>query len=166
MNNSQVFDEEGFEIATLEYTPDLAIMRARQDIGWNDVVTDDNFPRRSFEQGSGEVQSKLHAPGRQIRLVEVVLELDDMDTSGMTIREGVAWALTHSVDDYPVDVKIQLLGSARQHSDERLDVPFLCRFEGEWYLSCDWFYYYDQWDANTKFLAVRRKFRRRKSLEE
>lgn len=156
---AKVKDEEGFERQSVPYAPSFKELEAASGVFWHSDVTEDRFKRRLFEHGDGEILTKLHAPMRFIWFLEVMNELEDMTCLGATIREGVAWAQTHDVNDYPSDIVIALLGSAWQFSGGNLSVPYLYRRGGRWCLRRDLFNC-SQWDAVVQFLAVRRKILR------
>lgn len=151
-----VIDEAGFEKLVVPYAPSFQELKTSSGFGWNGDVTEERFKRRPFEQADGEILTKLHAPNRLIWSMEAMLELEDMGAAGATIREGVEWAKSHKVTDYPSNIVIALLGSAWQSSGGSLYVPYLYQSDGRWYVNCYW-HSRGRWDASVQFLAVRRR---------
>ncbi len=150
-----VFDTDGFETSTLDYSPDLATIKAESEIDWDGHITDEHFKRRPFEQGVGEVQIKQYFQSRLAWSLEVNHELEDMGCSGATIREGVDWALKHDPKKFGGCV-IALLGSVWQRSGDCLCIALLVVQDGQWCLEYRWGDF-DRWHEATLFLAVRRK---------
>jgi len=146
--------ERLFGSVMADYDAEIRALLNKYNIGFDDEIHDITFPRRPFEQGKRRISTCLHSTSVIITgSVKTIFEIQDTGADVATIREGLVWASTQDVRDYPRSVVIGLLGSVRQTSDGEFIITFLQNQNNAWFLNINPVAHAG-WHGGTLFLKV------------
>ena len=146
--------ERLFGSVMTDYDQEIRTLLKKHKIGSDANIHDLSFPRRPFEQGKRRISACLHSTNVIITgSVKTIFEIQDTGADVATIREGLAWASTQDVRDYPRGVVVALLGSIRQTSDGDFKITCLENQNNEWFLNINPVAHVG-WHGGTLFLKV------------